>query len=206
MPIEHRRIEVVAIQDNQRHRVEAILSRDIDNVVTNYIESQWAEPRAWLDRIIEAEGGTLESAHWDWNAKHDENPLRPRRFVAITYDGLVQGAMAVLVEPRPSRLEPVGSKMLYVDYIETAPWNIRPMTGRQRLGSVGTVLLAEAIRLSTESGYEGRIDLHALPQAERFYKEVLEMSDLGKDPDYDGLRYFEYNSSAANEWLKRKGL
>jgi hypothetical protein len=80
------------------------------------------------------------------------------------------------------------------------------MPGRQRLGSVGTVLLGEAIRLSAESGFEGRIGLHSLPQAERFYRTALGMSDLGNDPAYDGLRYFEYNSSTANEWLKRKGL
>ena len=42
--------------------------------------------------------------------------------------------------------------------------------------------------------------LHSLPQAERYYRDVCGMTDLGPDPAYDNLRYFEMTAEQAAEF------
>ena len=44
---------------------------------------------------------------------------------------------------------------------------------------------------SAALGFDGRVGLHALPEAEAFYRRQG-MPDYGPDPDKDGLVYFEY--------------
>ncbi len=63
----------------------------------------------------------------------------------------------------------------------------------------GDLLLRAAILLSRETGWEGRVGLHALPQAESFYRD-RHMSDLGIDSAYQGLRYFEMTPEQS-QWL-----
>src|SRR5437773_8751001 len=87
-----------------------------------------------------------------------------------------------------------------VDYLESAPWNLRCSSILPRLMGVGTVLIAEAVRLSLELGLEGRVGLHSLPQAEAFYKIRCGMTEFGADPGYFDLTYFEYNGQQATAW------
>jgi hypothetical protein len=43
--------------------------------------------------------------------------------VAVECDGEVQGIMAVLRIPQPARLG--DGQVVYVDYLESAPWNLK---------------------------------------------------------------------------------
>ena len=67
---------------------------------------------------------------------------------------------------------------------------------------VGTVLVAEAVHLSLDTGLEGRIGLHSLPQAEAFYRSRCRMTELGQDIEYFDLTYFEFAGQQAIEWLE----
>ena len=69
---------------------------------------------------------------------------------------------------------------------------------------MGTLLIADAIRMSVEMGLAGAIGLHSLPQAEAFY-ERIGMKRLGSDPDYHDLAYFEYDGQEAMKWLTAIG-
>jgi hypothetical protein len=91
-----------------------------------------------------------------------------------------------------------------VDYLESAPWNLQGSVVLPRFLGVGTVLLAEAVRLSVEDGFGGRVGLHSLPQAEAFYARCR-MTNSGADPDYYDLTYFEYTGHQAAEWLATIG-
>ena len=73
-----------------------------------------------------------------------------------------------------------------------------------RLIGVGTVLIAEAIRLSLEAGHGGRVGLHPLPQAEPFYTRY-QMTSIGLDPLYFDLTYFEFTGQQASDWLASIG-
>jgi hypothetical protein len=73
-----------------------------------------------------------------------------------------------------------------------------------RFSGVGTVLIAEAIAYSQQSGMNGRVGLHSLSQAVDFYERRCRMRCLGLDPAYYELAYFEYDEVEASNWLKER--
>lgn len=96
----------------------------------------------------------------------------------------------------------LGLPLVYVHYLEAAPWNLRELTPDPHFGGVGQVLLVEAMRLSLKRGWSGRIELHSLPQAVPFYLDTVGMSDLGLDA-VEGLPYFETTQAQASAYLSR---
>ncbi len=96
----------------------------------------------------------------------------------------------------------MGKPLVYVDYIATAPWNLRSLTDTPRYRGVGKVLIEAAITFSRDCGMGGRIGLHALPQAESFYRDTCGMTDLGEDANEYDLRYFEMDESQVAAFLK----
>jgi hypothetical protein len=76
------------------------------------------------------------------------------------------------------------------------------LVGTPRYGLVGRVLIATAVQLSLAEGFRGRIGLHALPQADSFYAMKCGMTDLGKDANKQGLRYFEMTPVQAAAFLE----
>jgi len=58
-------------------------------------------------------------------------------------------------------------------------------------------MVTAAVELSWELGYRGRIGLHSLPAAERFYWVTCNMSELGKDAAHQGLMYYEMTDKQA---------
>lgn len=120
--------------------------------------------------------------------------------------------MALETKLRPSALDPT-NWVVYVDFVEAAPWNRREPPDRNqhtiqspRFTGVGTLLIAEAIRASMGRGANGRIGLHSLPAAEDFYASRCKMTRLGSDPNYHGLAYFEYPEGVAAPWLTDVGF
>ena len=55
--------------------------------------------------------------------------------------------------------------------IAKAPWNRISLKNPPDYKGVGLTLLSFARQRSKELGYEGRVGLHALPKAEKFYKK-----------------------------------
>lgn len=84
-----------------------------------------------------------------------------------------------------------GLPLVYVAYIEPTPWNVRGYTDTPLFSGVGKESYKTAVRFSDRIGYEGRIGLHSLPDAESFYTRSCRMVSLGSDPDYEDLVYFE---------------
>jgi hypothetical protein len=88
--------------------------------------------------------------------------------------------------------------VVYVDYLAVAPWNRKVVQHPQRFKNLGTVMLGAAVATSISTGLDGRCGLHSLPQSEGFYRRIG-MSDLGIDPAYASLRYFEFSAQAAKD-------
>jgi hypothetical protein len=57
-----------------------------------------------------------------------------------------------------------------------------------------------AVRFSVDSGYGGRVGLHALPSAQRFY-ERLWFVNLGNDAAVEDLAYYELTASTSMKIL-----
>lgn len=143
-----------------------------------------------------------QSWHWEWDAKAaDITQLLALRGFAVTCGGETQGLMQVDLNQSGRAAAHAGKPIVYIDYLETAPWNWAELGRTPRYKGVGMALLAAAIALSVEEGFGGRIGLHSLPQSEDFYRR-RRMLDMGPDPAVQNLRYFEMPADEAAAFLK----
>jgi hypothetical protein len=201
--MKHRWVRLLDNRVDDRPPIAASIYRDYLAHQLEEIEASWAEARDLAAEHGHAAGlAPLEHAHWDWRNKADSVEAGRHMLVALEVDGEVQGLMALLSLPRSARLD--NGAVLYVDYLEAAPWNLKSFAERPRFVGVGTVLMAEAVRISAEEGLDGRVGLHSLPQAEAFY-DKCKMTRVGPDPNYFDLTYFEYPSRQGTDWLTSIG-
>jgi hypothetical protein len=118
----------------------------------------------------------------------------------------MQGLMMVKTAGCAARLPPDGGQpLVYVDYLEVAPWNLRALTNTPRFGGIGVRLIEAAVRLSRDEGFHGRVGLHSLPQAEAFYRDTCRMVCLGADASYENLPYYELTREKAAAFLSGGG-
>jgi hypothetical protein len=147
-----------------------------------------------------------QQRHWNWKGKaNPEDLLLAQRGIAIRCAGMTEGLMLVQLV-KESRIESqVGKPLVYVDYLEVAPWNQPLVVRPQRYRGIGTLLVGAAISLSLNEEFGGRLGLHALRQSESFYRDRCGMTDLGVDTNYQGLRYFEMTAERAVAFLRQGG-
>ena len=99
---------------------------------------------------------------------------------SIVCDGLTQGMMIVDTVKHRGRLDGQrGQHLVYVEFVENAPWNRAELFDPPRYRGVGSILIRAAVALSEELEFHGRIGLHSLPQANGFYANTCGMTDLG---------------------------
>lgn len=159
---------------------------------------KWKPEMERVIRMLSANGVPQhlwpQSHHWDWADKVPPAATLYEKAYALRCEGSLQGLMRVNSVKQRCRLpEQQGNHCIYVDYIESAPWN-QPSTFQQpKFSLVGSVLMAAAIHQSLDEGFKGRLGLHSLPQADTWYADRLGLLDLGLDLDrYQGrLKYFE---------------
>ncbi len=175
---------------------EAALFEGIQERHLTDVEEIWRPGLTLLERWSDR-GQQQESRHWNWRAKmRNVRRKKTRQSFAIVYRDVTQGLMIVDTS-RTSRMEPDrGKGLVYVDYVEVAPWNRPGWQPHRVFQSVGTVLVRTAIQVSLDNGLDGRIGLHSLPQADNFYRN-LGMTNLGPDADYQNLCYFEFDAKQA---------
>jgi hypothetical protein len=180
--------------------VEAIIRDAIDKQQLTDWEFRW-KPEAdnALERLTTEGGRWPENSHWEWPAKmaRTEGLLADRSF-SIVCSGVTQGMMQVDLTKNARLPEQKGKPLVYIKYVETAPWNRPALVAAPKFAGVGTLFIRAAVQLSEEEGYQGRIGLHALPQANSFYQQKLKMIDLGPDPDEYNLNYFEMTPTLAS--------
>ena len=172
---------------------DAITEQQIDDW-----ENKWSPELLKAIRRLEREGIERrhwpQSRHWDWRKKVDA--LRERRLAnpgfSIVCDGVTQGMMIVDTVKKRCRIDgQKGKHLVYVEFVENAPWNRKELFDTPRYRGVGSILIRAAVVLSEELEFHGRIGLHSLPQANDFYANTCGMTNLGPDSNYQGLCYFE---------------
>jgi GNAT superfamily N-acetyltransferase len=124
---------------------------------------------------------------------------------SIVCQGVTQGMMIVDTVMKRCRIDSQkGKDLVYVEYLENAPWNRKELLfDPPRYRGVGTVLIGAAIELSKSEGFKGRIGLHSLPQSNGFYANRCGMTDLRADADYQDLRYFEMTPEQAEAFIRK---
>ncbi len=164
---------VQIIENMTGEPVEAEIFDEVS--VEHFIETQqeWRPILFKAARQLAARGSYQhipQHYHWDWTAKAPELKLLANAFFGIRYDNQLQGLMKLetVGEFCSCRLpEQKGKAMVYVDYLEVAPWNLKVLASapgeKPRYNAIGTRLIEAAVLKSKEEGCKGRMGLHSLP-------------------------------------------
>jgi hypothetical protein len=173
------------------NRVSALLSEIGQRHIDDY-QNLWQE---LLQRYQQ------EDKFWSWAFKQQVFLSRENyEGFAIEVAGRTEGLMMIETQQHRSQLTS-GQPLVYVMSIASAPWNRRAILRPPEFQGVGTALLLFARQRSIDLGYGGRVGLHALPDAERFYenRNMIQIDpdpDEYLDPDEPDLTYFEYPARA----------
>lgn len=181
--------------------VEAVLFHTINEKHLRDHETLW---RPWLKniRVDQPELPHQQSAHWDWRKKMDAfGKVLAFPSFALESKGETQGLMILNTLGTSRLLCQKGKPLVYIEFLETAPWNRTTLTKEARFRRVGPVLVSVAIQVSVQEKFGGRIGLHSLPQSDAWYRDRCRMEDLGPDEHKQGLRYFEMTVERAQAFL-----
>ncbi|QWW71169.1 GNAT family N-acetyltransferase [Rhizobium sp. WYJ-E13] len=142
----------------------------------------------------------LQDAHWRWSEKVEMSSNRlDRQSFAIVAEGATQGLMLVTTAGFAREPTQHGKPLVTIDLLATAPWNRRRFDPAPRFKGVGRIMMVAAISLSVQEEFSGRVGLHALPQADAWYRDTVGMTDLGIDETR--MRYFELTEAQARAFL-----
>ena len=143
---------------------------------------------------------------WNWVQKGLDSNLLGVQFYGISCCGELQGLMKVqLTGMMRCRLpEQINKECIYIDYLQSAPWNVKPymevLQLRQKYMLVGTRLMEAAVYLSINEGFDGRLGLHSLSKAEDFYRKH-KMTELQKDPKKQNMIWFEFTPEQSRKFI-----
>jgi hypothetical protein len=190
-------IEVDLADGTTGARVRGILRNGITASDLERIEELWKPARMKAAEVLEAIGRHAEHRHWNWTAKAPLLATDQYAGLMIEYGGEPQGVLLYATAPGITKAKAdAGLPLLYVEFIESAPWNTRTLANRPRYKAVGTVLMHAVVAISRDRGWKGRIGLPALPQAEDFYRRIG-MDRFEVDREHQGLAYFELTAESA---------
>jgi hypothetical protein len=190
---------------------EANLFQGIDTDNLAHIEGRWRPIFEQRKMQAKSTGESLseinaEDAHWQWGKKMIAAVQDPLIFDIFVLECAGNTQAIMLVQKGGTKCfsrhpDHPRAPLIYVDFLSTAPWNRPKLVSEPVYKGGGRILVSTAISLSFEEEMQGRIGLHSLPGAEAFYRDQISMTDLGKDNDYNGLRYFELPSSKAVQFF-----
>ncbi|MFO0884546.1 MAG: hypothetical protein U0894_10225 [Pirellulales bacterium] len=183
-----------------KQAVDAILYDQIEQRHLDDFESKW---KPWRAKVLQGLPTPVreESSHWEWSKKQNKiSGLLAYPSFAVECCNETQGLMIVNTMSH-CRLDSQRSKpLVYVEFLETAPWNREQLSDVPRYKRVGPVLIDVAIQLSISEGFEGRLGLHSLPQSDGWYRDKCKMTDLGLDPRKN-MTYFEMTPEQARAFV-----
>jgi len=192
-------IQIFRRQD--RTLVDAVLHTKLAPTVLVEVEKEWGPIRLAAAQKLYDAGRIKEipqHCRWDWGAKSQKLHFLGYKCLGIECAGKWQGLLMVKLTGQVARLDPdKGKDLVYIDYLESAPWNLAMMVDTPLYGGVGPVLMRTAVQLSHDEEFHGRIGLHALPQSEEFYRDDCGMQCCGPDPTYQNLPYYEMTREIA---------
>ncbi|MEI8124192.1 MAG: GNAT family N-acetyltransferase [Parachlamydiaceae bacterium] len=95
---------------------------------------------------------------------------------------------------------------LRVDYIATAPWNLRlsPLNSKKTVKGAGTALIESAIQESLNKGYKGNVALESSQEAVAFYKSLGFKETHTWISSEEGLTPMELSVAASQKFLTKQ--
>jgi hypothetical protein len=203
---------VEILRANDGALVPAFLHDALSHVDFVLAERSWHDERVRIHQELLTAGVSRaqwpQSIHWDWTRKA---PMLARLEISghgAVAEGAWQGLMLTKTASQFARLgEDRGKPIVYIDYLEVAPWNwpLSSIGRRPRYKGIGSLLFTQAVRQSFAEEFRGRVGLHSLPQAEEFYRTVLGMTAVERDSAKQNLMYFELTREQARLLLQMGG-
>jgi hypothetical protein len=179
----NRIIQLLQVQDQQI----------VDATLTEVTDKHLEDAKTLWEPILEGSG--QDDEYWNWVGKSRRSKLLPGdELYAIECEGVTQGLMMLDVLKKRCQIESqLRRRLVYISALATAPWNRPVITNPPTYKGIGGNLVDFAIARSHELGYQGRIELHALPGALGFYTKLrIGLLNCGPDPEEpDNLIYFE---------------
>lgn len=182
--------------------IETLEPRDLELVERSWTPARLRLLQEYLLRGINR-SAYPQSLHWRWDKKARHLRELQARATGILVSDDWQGVMLTKSATQFARLQPDrGKPIVYIDYLEVAPWNLNlPDIGQpRRYRGVGGVLLREAVLYSQQEGFHGRVGLHSLPQSEQFYT-ACGLVAVERDAAKQDLLYFEMTTEAAARYI-----
>ncbi len=202
---------ILILEQKTKKFTEATFHEEVSADQLSEAEAQWKPVRkAAVNRMLHSGKSPTEihtlfqHAHWDWlkKAKALQDGLLAIKCFGIEKAGRWQGLMMLQLAGYCAKLEASrGKPLVYIEFLETAPWNLRDIVDEPMYGLVGTRLIEAAIRLSIIEGFHGRVGLLALPKAEQFYEKRCRMVRIEKAGHY-GMAWYELTQEGAAAFLK----
>ena len=163
----------------------------VDGLICQMQQRHWLDFQTTWQGILAATGQADAAWMWDYKLRQAEREVRYEAY-ALEVEAFTQGLVFLETQWRRSHL-PERAPLVYIEALASAPWNRLMLEQPPFLRGVGQALLSFARQRSVALGYNGRVGLHALPEAEGFYRR-LQVPEYGPDPDKEGLVYFEYGT------------
>jgi hypothetical protein len=146
---------VELVDGTTRQPVPASLLVGVDGLAMVRAERLWAPLRLdAIERDLLAGGlGVLpEHAHWNWAVKALDHGIQ-HVHCAVELGGRIEGLATFIISGKTARLPAVvGRPLVYVDYVESAPWNNADFTTTPRFRGVGLRLIQAAVQYSLDAG------------------------------------------------------
>lgn len=192
---------------------QAAVSAELLDAITDRQLADWEGE--WLPELFKSvqllhragveRGQWPQSRHWNWRQKTTAlQEFLAHQGFSVVCNGMTQGMMIVDTTVHRCRIPGQEKKeLVYVEFVENAPWNRPELRTPPLYRGVGSILMRAAIAFSQELEFKGRIGLHSLPQANGYYANHCGMTDLGTDADYQELRYFEMTAEQADAFIAK---
>ncbi len=192
--------------------VDAVVKLGVDESVAKAVDDVWQPNYRWLEiqinNLYPGENRAPQNSHWRWLGKmtHMQDYSDEYIFLALECQNNIQGMVCITFDEQCRIPEQEDEPLVYIDYISSAPWNLRRELAYLGLKplyrAIGPAMIGTIITYSIERGFCGRIGLHSLPQAEDFYRRICKFTEFGKDPAHENLRYFEFTQEQAQAFLR----
>ncbi|MEQ5840139.1 GNAT family N-acetyltransferase [Paraburkholderia acidicola] len=193
--------EIFLFNRQTSEMVEASLVEDADLGVGVRADLAWSSMRSVSVANSPVTGSVPQHDHWEWGKKMEYvQGLLSYTTFSVECNGDVQGLMMVKTADEFASLPTKpGLPLVYIAYLQTAPWNWGPAATQPKYRGVGSALLLAAINMSLDLEFHGRIGLHSLAQSESWYLKQG-MTKLGDSAKKNGLTYFEMAEQSARQF------
>jgi hypothetical protein len=158
----------------------------------------WNYTFHWNERVLIAEK----------RAEQKGVEPEPIELVVLTALHRLQGIMIAGPSEEVNLPPSSTDRLLYIAYMATAPWNREPFLAPEglvpsSLKGVGKALVRQAICLSRQLGYGGRIGLRAMGGSAAFYRKIgmTRIKGKVKCAEFPGDPWFELTEQGAETLL-----